>query len=99
MTVTELPEVGECAVAGCSYNHEHACHAGAITIAGSTNDAACGTFIDLGPSGGLAKVVARVGACHRSDCVHNSELECTADAIRVGPGKDKADCLTYQMRI
>ncbi|KAA1422746.1 DUF1540 domain-containing protein [Mumia zhuanghuii] len=99
MSVMELPEVHECAAAGCSYNHEHACHAGAITISGSPHDATCGTFIDLGASGGLAKVVARVGACHRTDCVHNDELECSADAIRVGPGKDKADCLTYQMRV
>ncbi|KHL15615.1 uncharacterized protein DUF1540 [Mumia flava] len=99
MSVLELPEVDECAAAGCSYNHDHVCHAGAITISGTPEDAACGTFIDLGPSGGLPTVVARVGACHRTDCVHNSDLECTAEAIRVGPGQDKADCLTYQMRI
>ena len=99
MSVTDLPAVNGCAAAGCSYNHEHECHAGAITISGTVDDPLCGTFLDIGASGGLSKVVARVGACHRTDCVHNAELECTADAIRVGPGKDKADCLTYQMRI
>ena len=30
MTVTELPTVHECTVAGCSYNQDTACHAGAI---------------------------------------------------------------------
>lgn len=93
MTVTDLPAVHECAAEGCSYNHETACHAGAITINGTQS--ACGTFIDLGVEGGLTKSVARVGACHRTECTHNSDLECSADSIRVGPGADAADCLTY----
>lgn len=94
MTVTDLPSVHECSASGCSYNHDAGCHAGAITIGGSSS--ACGTFIDLGVDGGLTKSVAMVGACHRSECSHNSGLECSAESIRVGPGADAADCLTYE---
>ncbi len=94
MTVTDLPTVHECSASGCSYNHDEACHAGAVTIGGE--QAACGTFIDLGVDGGLTKSVAKVGACHRTECTHNSELECSAPSIRVGPGADAADCLTYE---
>jgi len=39
----EMPPVSECTIAGCSYNHD-GCHAGAITIAGSTGDASCATL-------------------------------------------------------
>ena len=94
MTVIDLPDVHTCSVEGCSYNSDTACHAGAITVSGS--QAACGTFIDLGPSGGLSKMVAKVGACHRTDCRHNDSLECSASSISVGPGADAADCLTYE---
>lgn len=93
MTAT-LPEVHQCEVAGCSYNHDTECHAGAITVEAGA-DAACGTFIALDVHGGLSKAIAKVGACHRADCTHNHELECGADSIRVGPGADAADCLTY----
>ena len=68
-------------------------HAGAITIGG--DHAHCGTFIDVSTKGGL-DVQAHVGACHRSECRHNSSLECHADGVRVGPGQDLADCLTYE---
>ena len=95
MAITELPTVHDCAVAGCSYNADSECHAGAINITGS--DAGCGTFIDISVSGGLPTATAMVGACHRTDCTHNDALECHADSIRVGPGADTADCLTYQV--
>lgn len=95
MTVQDLPAVHECAVEGCSYNHDTACHAGAITVTGAA--AGCGTFTDIGLTGGLPTKTAMVGACHRSDCTHNSALECHADSITVGPGADPADCLTYQV--
>lgn len=95
MTVMEMPSVHQCSVSGCSYNHDAACAAGAITITGS--DAACATFIDLGSVGGLGSPAAgKVGACHRTDCAHNDGLECTAESISVGAGHDVADCLTYQ---
>ena len=94
-TLMDLPPVADCSVAGCSYNDHDHCHAAAITIGGANGEAACATFIPLGVKGGLAKVVTHVGACQRQDCSHNSSLECTAEAVRVGAGRDLADCLTY----
>jgi hypothetical protein len=100
-TLLEMPEVVECSIEGCGYNHEHDCHAGAVTIAGHSGDAACATFIPLSHKGGLEKVVAHVGACQREECVHNDQLECSATAVRVGPGPDDPahpDCLTFEAR-
>lgn len=92
----EMPAVSECTVEGCSYNHD-GCHAFAITVSGANGSADCGTFVPLDAKGGLTKVVAQVGACSRTDCVHNTDLECSADAVRVGPGTGghAANCLTY----
>ena len=91
----EMPPVSECTIAGCSYNHD-GCHAGAITIAGSTGDASCATFIPLDVKGGLSRVVAAVGACQRAECSHNDHLECNAESVRIGAGgMHHADCLTY----
>ncbi len=100
MATLEMPAVSECTVAGCSYNHD-GCHAFAITVSGDTGSADCGTFIPLGTKGGLDKVVAQVGACQRTDCSFNAELECTASSIRVGAGArgaDTAACLTFAGR-
>ncbi|MER5268063.1 DUF1540 domain-containing protein [Actinosynnema sp. NPDC002837] len=96
MTTTEMPAVNSCTVTGCSYNHD-GCHAFAITVSGANGAADCGTFIPLARKGGLPKVVAQVGACSRTDCIHNAELECTASGVRVGPGQGDhaANCLTY----
>ncbi len=91
----DLPLVSTCTVAGCSYNHD-GCHAGAITVGGSGTDASCATFIPLTVKGGLDTVIAHVGACQRADCQHNVGLECSAESVRVGPGHDAADGLTYQ---
>ncbi|GAA2518147.1 DUF1540 domain-containing protein [Rarobacter incanus] len=99
-TVADLPQIAECSVDGCSYNTEHACHAGAITIGGASS-ASCATFIPLSVKGGLDKVVAEVGACHRSDCSHNSHLECGAASVRIGAGPDNVShpgCLTFESR-
>ena len=91
---TVMPPVSECTVAGCSYN-DHGCHAFAITVGGSNGHADCGTFVPLTVKGGLPVAEAQVGACQRSDCVHNDALECRATAIRVGFDHDAASCLTY----
>ena len=88
-----LPIVSTCSVDGCSYNHDHDCHAGAITVTGSS--AACGTYVTADDKGGVDGSDARVGACHRADCAHNDHLECSAENVEVGPGADLADCLTY----
>lgn len=97
MSTMEMPTVSECSVDGCSYNHG-GCHAFAITVGGGNGTAECGTFIGLGTKGGLDSVIARVGACQRTDCSHNAGLECTAPSIRVGAGHDLADCLTFASR-
>lgn len=96
-TMTELPQVTACTVAGCAYNHD-GCHAAAVTIGGHGDTAECTTFLPLDTKGGLATVLARVGACTRADCTHNVALECTATAVHIGAGGDVADCLSFTAR-
>ncbi len=91
--VTDQPRVAECTVAGCAYNHD-GCHAVAVTI--GSHDSDCSTFFPTSQSGGLDKVIATVGACQRTECVHNEHAVCTANSVRVGPGAGTANCLTYQ---
>lgn len=66
-------------------------------MSGVNGTADCGTFVPLGTRGGLDRVTAQVGACSRRDCTHNRDLECSAAAVRVGPGSGDhaANCLTY----
>lgn len=92
MTTMSLPIISTCSVEACSYNHDHDCHAAAITVMEVT--AACGTYYAADGKGGVERT-GRVGACHRTDCVHNSLLECTAEGVEIGTGDDVADCLTY----
>lgn len=87
--------VADCSVTNCSFNDHTNCNAAAITVGGAENHASCATFIDTGSHGGLPKVLADVGACQRSECVHNDHLMCKAPEVHVGPGADNADCLTY----
>lgn len=89
--------IDECTTTSCAFNH-NGCTAFAITIAGSANHAACGTFVELDARGGLPSASAQVGACQRAECLHNTDLMCTAEGIRVGAGADTADCLNYQAR-
>lgn len=95
MTTMSLPIVNTCSVEGCSYNHDHDCHAGAITVIEDTS--ACGTYFAAGDKGGVNET-GHVGACHRVDCVHNSALECSAEGVEIGPAGDVADCLTFSAR-
>jgi len=94
-SMQSLPTVGSCSVTSCSYNESSSCHAGAITVAGDT--AKCGTYVEISFRGGV-DAGGVVGACHRSECRFNDKLECTAPSVQVGPGKDVADCLTYEAR-
>jgi hypothetical protein len=98
MTTTEMPAVSECTVSACSYNDHQGCHAYAITVGGNNGAADCATFVPLTAKGGLPRVVPQVGACSRTDCVHNKDLECAASDIKVGSGggDHTANCLTYQ---
>jgi Domain of Unknown Function (DUF1540) len=95
-SVMEMSPITECTVSGCSYNDHSNCHAFAITISSAGKDAQCATFIPLSSKGGLTSVHGSIGACQRADCVHNESLECGASSVRIGPGADTADCLTYQ---
>ncbi|MFI5936501.1 DUF1540 domain-containing protein [Actinoplanes sp. NPDC051494] len=88
----EMPRVSACTVSGCGYNHD-GCTAFAITIGRANSE--CDTFIDTADKGGMGQAVAQVGACKRSECVHNTNLECHASAITVGAAADGADCLTF----
>ncbi|MBO0595811.1 DUF1540 domain-containing protein [Nesterenkonia sp. E16_7] len=90
--------VSECSVEACSFNEHSHCNAAAITVGGQEDHASCATFIDIGVHCGLPKVLAGVGACQRNECVHNDHLMCSASEVRVGPGLDDADCLTYTHR-
>ena len=92
MTTLEMPHVTECSVSACSYNHD-GCTAFAVTVG---QDAKCATFVPLNIRGGLDKVLSQVGACQRHDCVHNENLECRAELVRVGG--EFADCLTFEAR-
>lgn len=93
-----LANVSTCAVHDCSFNDHDDCTAYAITVSGAKDHASCATFIDTSQTGGLPKVLAHVGACQRSECRFNNHLMCDAQGVRVGPGAEKADCLTYQPR-
>ena len=90
--------VADCSVTNCSFNDHTNCNAAAITVGGAENHAHCATFIDTSATGGLPKVLASVGACQREECRHNNHLMCDAHDVRVGPGAELADCLTYQPR-
>ncbi|MFV0408063.1 MAG: DUF1540 domain-containing protein [Propioniciclava sp.] len=93
MTMT-LPIVQECTATSCSYNHD-GCHAYAITV--RAEGSACGTFIPLEVKGGMDESHAVIGACSRTDCAHNDDLECSATSVIVGPGPDgtAANCATF----
>jgi hypothetical protein len=91
----EMPRVQQCTVTECGYNHD-GCTAFAITIGRAHSE--CDTFVDSEVKGGMGQAIAQVGACKRSECTYNSNLECRAPAITVGSGPDLADCLTFQPR-
>lgn len=91
----EMPRVTQCTVSACGYNHD-GCTAFAITI-GRVNSE-CDTYVESDLQGGIGQLMAQVGACKRSACKHNANLECQAPAITVGSAQDSADCLTFEPR-
>lgn len=92
--MTMTADVHDCTVSACSFN-DHGCHAEAITVGGTGDHGACATFITLDTRGGLPTATPHVGACQRTDCSHNSNLMCSAEAVSVGWGEGEADCLTF----
>ena len=87
-----LSLVTSCATSACAFNNG-GCTAGAINV-GCTDTATCTTFTELDARAGLASANGQVGACKRLECVHNTDLLCTAGKIDVG---DAADCLSYSV--
>jgi len=84
--------IKSCSTTTCAFNNK-GCTAFAITVDGTS---ACTTFITLDARGGLPTADGRVGACQRLECVHNTDLMCTADAVTIGA--DTATCLSYETR-
>lgn len=94
-TLLEMPAVRECAAVSCSFN-DSGCHAPAVTVAAAGAAASCATFVESSVRGGAAGIIGSVGACARTDCVHNTSLACTAPSVQIGPDVTVSDCLTYR---
>ena len=92
MSVTKI---SSCTTTSCAFNNG-GCTAFAITVGGDNGAPACDTFISLDARGGLPVAEGHVGACQRLECVHNTDLMCTADAVTIGT--DTATCLSYETR-
>lgn len=90
----QMPPVNSCQVERCVYNRDQTCHALAITM-GNTTLAHCDTFFTAPTKGGDPSVSAKVGACKIAECRHNSQFECQAPGIEVGPKQEPAECLTF----
>lgn len=87
--MTTMPVVDKCATTTCSFNHG-GCTAFAMTM----GKKGCVTFVEIGKRGGMDDVTPQVGACKRVDCIFNKNLECSADAVKIG--SDEGECLTYK---
>ena len=86
MTTMSLPIISTCSAEGCSYNHDHDCHAAAITVARRTGPRPAAAFVERRHQGRsrarpVTWALATVPDVHQ----HNSALECTADHVDVGP--------------
>ncbi len=90
----DMPVINECQVESCAYNRDRTCNALAITV-GDARLAHCDTYFTAPAKGGDPSTSGRVGACKMSDCRHNTQFECQAPGIEVGPQHDAAECLTY----
>lgn len=89
----EMPEVTQCSVDQCAYNKESSCHARAITV-GDINKHLCDTSMTADRHT-QRQDIAGVGACRSTDCVHNEDFECQADAISVMMSGNEAECGTF----
>ena len=90
----EMAKVTECDATECSYNWDKMCHALAITI-GDEAGPMCDTFCQSSQKGGGDGMMAGVGACKVSACMHNSHLECRCSEIQVGHQGSEVDCLSF----
>ena len=87
-----ITPIKSCNTTACAFNN-NGCTAFAITVDGTS---ACTTFITLDARGGLPVAEGHVGACQRLECVHNTDLMCTAEAVSFSAGN--ASCLSYEAR-
>ena len=87
--MTQLTAVQACSTTACSYNNG-GCTAAGITVGGAAQGASCTTFITLDARGGLPV------ACQRLECVHNTDLMCSAAAVSITG--DTANCSSYEVR-
>jgi hypothetical protein len=90
--MSEMPVISGCDEKDCFYNTDGGCHAPAINVGGPHPK--CDTFARSG-SHIARQPVGRVGACHVTECQHNSQRMCTASAIAVGRHGDHPDCITF----
>lgn len=106
--MTQIPKVSQCDMTECGFNRERLCHAAGIQVgdalvsdrsAGPSQDPRCDTFtVQAGARFGAPDLIAQIGACKVTSCVHNDALRCTAEGITVGHHGSHADCLTYSRR-
>ena len=94
-TLSTVTAIKSGTTTACAYNHG-GCTAFAITVGGDSAAPACSTFVSLDARGGLPVAEGHIGACQRLECVHNTDLMCTADAVTIGT--DTATCLSYETR-
>lgn len=88
--MSSITALKSCTTTNCAFNNG-GCTAFAVTIDGKS---ACTTFITLDARGGLPTADGRVGACQRLECVHNSDLMCTAAGVEVADAK----CTSFEAR-
>lgn len=89
--MSTVTTVKSCATTTCSYNH-NGCAAFAITVG---DKSACTTFLKLDARGGLPTSDGKVGACQLLECVHNTDMMCSAQAVEFDAN---AKCLSYEAR-
>ena len=85
--------ISSCSATTCAFNN-NGCTALAITVAGDSERASCGTFAELDARSTRAGESV-VGACHRLECVHNKDLTCSNESISIVG--NTASCADYQV--
>jgi hypothetical protein len=89
-----MPQVKECEANECLYNSEGKCHTFGITV--GSEEPCCDTFMAGSSKGGIADIMAGVGACHVSACSFNDNHECSASNIKVVMKSGHPDCGTFK---
>lgn len=93
-----MPQITNCSVAQCAFNHSQACHAVAIAVGDPTGDSTCDIFFEINTQTVVNELNAGVYACMHAECKHNTDYECVAPDIRVGLIEGRPDCLTFRLR-